>query len=79
MLTRAPNAARLWMESSPDQKQRLKLIFQQGVSFAAGTYRTTATNMIFFELEEIAVKGKCGSANGNRTRVLRMRISRPNP
>ena len=24
-------------------------------------------------------KGKCGSANGNRTRVLRMRISRPNP
>ena len=73
MLTRAPNAARLWMESSPDQKQRLKLIFQQGVSFAAGTYRTTATNMIFFELEEIAVKKERLLLNSicGKPRVLR--------
>jgi len=38
------NAARLWSESSPDQKQRLqKLIFPAGVLFAEGTYRTSTT------------------------------------
>jgi hypothetical protein len=49
------NAARIWSESIPEQKQRLqKLIFPAGVLFAEGAYRTTATSMIFFELEEFA-------------------------
>jgi site-specific DNA recombinase len=48
------NGARLWTESGPDQKQRLqKLIFPEGVLFADGVYRTTATSMIFLELEKI--------------------------
>ncbi len=48
------NAARIWSESSPEQKQRLqKLIFPAGVLFAEGAYRTSTTSMIFFELEEI--------------------------
>jgi hypothetical protein len=50
-----PNAARIWSESSSEQKQRLqKLIFPAGVLFAEGAYRTAATSMIFFELEEIS-------------------------
>jgi hypothetical protein len=48
------NAARIWSESGPEQKERLqKLIFPAGVLFGEGAYRTTATNMVFFELEEI--------------------------
>ena len=51
------DAARLWAESGPDQKQRLQtLIFPKGVNFEDGIYRTTATSMIFFELEEISVE-----------------------
>jgi hypothetical protein len=47
------NAARLWAEAGADQKQRLqKVIFPQGVLFPNGAYRTTATSLIFFELEE---------------------------
>ncbi len=49
------NAARLWVESGADQKQRLqKVIFPRGVLFSDGVYRTDATSMIFFELEEIS-------------------------
>jgi hypothetical protein len=49
------NAARIWSESSPAQKQRLqKPMFPSGVLFAEGAYRTTTTSMIFFELEEIS-------------------------
>jgi hypothetical protein len=49
------NAARIWSEFSPEQKQRLqKLIFPSGVLFAEGAYRSIATSMIFFELEEIS-------------------------
>jgi site-specific DNA recombinase len=48
------NAARLWQESSPDQKQRLQqLLFPEGVAFSDDTYRTGATSCIFFELEEV--------------------------
>lgn len=48
------NAARIWSESSPEQKQRLqKLIFPSGVLFAESVYRTGTTSMIFFELEEM--------------------------
>ncbi len=48
------NAARIWSESGPEQKERLqKLVFPAGVLFAEGVYRTTATSMVFFELEEI--------------------------
>jgi len=49
------NAPRLWAESGADQKQRLqRLIFPQGVLFSKGVYRTNATSMLFFELEEIS-------------------------
>jgi hypothetical protein len=49
------NAARLWAEAGADQKQRLqKVIFPEGVLFSDGAYRTTATSMIFFELEEVS-------------------------
>jgi hypothetical protein len=48
------NAARIWSESSSEQRQRLqKLIFPAGVLFAEGVYRTSTTSLIFFELEEI--------------------------
>ena len=44
------NAARLWVESSADQKQRLqKVIFPQGL-FSDGAYRTDATSIVVFEL-----------------------------
>jgi hypothetical protein len=49
------NAARLWAESNPDQKQRLhQLLFPAGVQYSDGVYRTTATSSIFFELGTIA-------------------------
>jgi len=42
------NAARLWMEVSSDQKQRLqKVLFPKGVTFSGGIYRTTETCMFF--------------------------------
>jgi len=47
------NAARLWLEFSSDQKQRLqKVLFPEGVSFADGIYKTTETCLIFKLLEE---------------------------
>jgi hypothetical protein len=47
------NSARLWLEFSSDQKQRLqKVLFPQGVSFADGIYKTTETCLIFKLLEE---------------------------
>jgi hypothetical protein len=50
------NAARIWAESRPDQKQRLqKLLFPAGVMFSSGAYRTTRTSSIFFELQEITL------------------------
>jgi hypothetical protein len=51
------NAARLWAESGPDQKQRLQeLIFPKGVFFSGDLYGTDATSSIFFELEEISTQ-----------------------
>jgi hypothetical protein len=48
------NAARLWAESSSDQKQRLQqLLFPKGVVYGNGSYRTEATSSIFFELGTI--------------------------
>ena len=47
------NTPKIWAESNSDQKQRLqKLFFPEGVSFQNGVYRTTATSLIFFGLEE---------------------------
>jgi hypothetical protein len=42
------NSARLWIEVSSDQKQRLqKVLFPQGVTFADGIYQTPETCLIF--------------------------------
>jgi site-specific DNA recombinase len=42
------NAARLWIEFSNDQKQRLqKVLFPQGVTFARGEYGTAKTCLFF--------------------------------
>lgn len=48
------NAARLWMEFSSDQKQRLqKVLFPVGVQFQAGVIQTTATCLLFKLLPEL--------------------------
>jgi len=53
------NAARLWAESSPDQKQRLQqLLFPDGVVYQSGAYRTEATSSIFFDLGAIEDKNE---------------------
>ena len=75
------NAAGMWSESGLEHKQRLQqILFPQGVTYTDDGYRTTATNPMFNLLRE-RNRGKrtVGSATGNRTRVLRLRISRPNP
>ena len=42
------NAARLWMEFSLDQKQRLQqVLFPQGVSYRDGKFGTAETSQIF--------------------------------
>ena len=63
------------------QKQRLqRVLFPLGVEYTDGVYRTQETSFLFKGLEAPEnVKEVVGSANGNRTRVLRLRISRPNP
>jgi hypothetical protein len=46
------NAPRLWAESSLEQRLRLQhVLFPNGLQFDAGVYRTTATSIIFFNLE----------------------------
>ena len=46
------NAARLWVEASLDQKQKLqKVLFPEGLTFCGGTFGTTQTSMIFNLLE----------------------------
>ena len=51
------NAARLWIEFSSDQKQRLqKVLFPQGVTFADGIYKTPETCLIFKLLQESEVE-----------------------
>ena len=47
------NAARLWTEASPDQKQRLqKVLFPEGLTLADGAFRTGATCPHFKFLEK---------------------------
>ena len=47
------NAARLWSEYSLEQKQRLQqVLFPEGVQFADGGFRTTATSLIFNLLQQ---------------------------
>lgn len=47
------NAARLWLEFSSDQKQRLqKVLFPEGVRFEDGVIKTTATCLFFKLLPE---------------------------
>lgn len=47
------NAARLWTEYSLEQKQRLQqVLFPEGVQFADGGFRTTATSLIFNLLQQ---------------------------
>ena len=47
------NAARLWMEFSLEQKQRLqRVLFPEGVTFADGGFGTTATCLIFNMLQQ---------------------------
>jgi len=42
------NAARLWTESTSDQKERLqKVLFPKGVTFASGVYGTAETCPFF--------------------------------
>ncbi len=46
------NAARLWIEASLDQKQRLqKVLFPEGLSFSEGNFRTAKTSLVFQLLE----------------------------
>jgi site-specific DNA recombinase len=46
------NAARLWIEASLDQKQRLqKAIFPEGLSFSEGNFGTAKTSLVFQLLE----------------------------
>ena len=46
------NAARLWIEASVDQKQRLrKAIFPGGLSFSEGTFGTAHTSLVFQLIE----------------------------
>jgi hypothetical protein len=46
------NAARLWIEASVDQKQRLrKAIFPGGLSFSEGTFGTAQTSLVFQLIE----------------------------
>lgn len=47
------SAARLWMEASSDQKERLqKVLFPEGVMFANGEFGTNATCLLFSVLEK---------------------------
>ena len=51
------NVPRLWAESSLEQRQRLQhVLFPNGLQFDAGVYRTTATSIIFFNLETDILK-----------------------
>ena len=51
------NAARLWTDSSSDQKQRLqKVLFPQGVTFDNGNYRTAETCLFFKLLSDSEVE-----------------------
>jgi hypothetical protein len=46
------NMARLWVELTTDQKQRLQqALFLCGVEFADGNYRTSHTSMILLNLQ----------------------------
>ncbi len=48
------NAARLWLEFSSDQKQRLqKVLFPEGVQFVGGTIQTAVTCLVFNLLPEM--------------------------
>ena len=48
------NAARLWMEFSSDQKQRLqKVLFPEGVRLEDGVIKTAATRLLFKLLPEV--------------------------
>lgn len=60
------NAARLWAESSSDQKQRLqKVLFPQGVKFANGVIGTAETCLFFKLLSSFDVqKSKMGWPTG---------------
>jgi hypothetical protein len=47
------NAAGTWSDSGLEARQRLQqILFPQGVSYAGGSYRTTATNPLFNLLQE---------------------------
>ncbi len=46
------NASNLWKTASLDQKQRFQqVLFPEGLEYADGNYRTTATCMLFSGLE----------------------------
>jgi site-specific DNA recombinase len=50
-------AARLWLESASDQKQRFqRILFPQGVEFLAGEYGTATTSPLFKLLQPLAVE-----------------------
>lgn len=69
------NASNLWKAAPSEQKQHLQqVLFPEGVTYSGEEYRTTVTCLLFS-----GMGGRFGSATGNRTRVLRLRISRPNP
>jgi hypothetical protein len=74
------NAARLWTESSSDQKQRLqKVLFPEGVTFDNGNYRTAETCLFFKLLSDSEVeKNKFGDPTGNRTRATTVKGWCPN-
>jgi hypothetical protein len=47
------NAARLWMEFSLEQKQRLqRVLFPEGVTFSENKFGTTVTSRIFNLLQQ---------------------------
>ena len=60
------NAARLWVEASLDQKQRLQqALFTEGVMFSAGTFGTARTCLLFYYLEtDEAGKSNLASPTG---------------
>ena len=60
------NAARLWLNASLDEKQRLqRALFPEGIEFADGICRTGSTGLLFSGLEKVQVEnermvGPCG-------------------
>ena len=70
------NGAGVWKRHEWEQKQRLQQVLFPKMLVMQTELIELATHML---AGNAGGKRSVGSATGNRTRVLRLRISRPNP